>query len=78
MVPVNDRGCRDRLIRVLETYFEDNTSSWRMSSDGSYEPIARGKKPPVRAQRVLYDRVVEAWKNAQASRRSAFRPLTGN
>lgn len=78
MVPVNDRGCRDHLIGVLETYFEDNTSSWRMLSDGSYEPIDRGKKPPIRAQRVLYDRVVKAWKNAQSSRRSAFRPLTGS
>ena len=78
MVPVNDRGCRDRLIKVLETYFEDNTNSWRMLPDGSYQQIERVKGPAVRAQRVLYDRVVEAWKSAQTSRRSTFRPLTGS
>ncbi|MEO1525696.1 MAG: polyphosphate kinase 1 [Planctomycetota bacterium] len=78
LVPVNDPGCRDRLIEVLETYFKDNTNSWRMLADGSYEQIESKDGPPFRAQRVLYKRVVEAWKNAQTSRRSTFRPLTGS
>ena len=78
IVPVTDRECRNRLIEVLETYFRDNTSSWRMLPDGRYEPVEKQSGPTVRAQRVLYENVVEAWKNAQTSRRSEFRPLTGS
>ena len=40
---------------ILDTYFADNTTSMELKSNGSWEPVARGKKEePVRAQEVLY------------------------
>ncbi|KAA5544446.1 polyphosphate kinase 1 [Roseiconus nitratireducens] len=75
LVPVNDRECSEHLKSVLETYFDDNTNSWEMLPDGSYRQRTPGDDPPIRAQRVLYERVVEAWKQAESSRRATFRPL---
>ncbi len=75
LVPVADRECAGRLKRVLETYFHDNTHSWRMLPSGDYRRIDRGDEPPLRSQRVLYDRVVQAWQQAESSRRSTFRPI---
>ena len=76
LVPVADRVCVDRLKDVLETYFMDNTSAWRMSPDGKYHKRQPGDKPAVRSQRVLYERIVQAWKKAESSRRTTFRPIS--
>ena len=76
LVPVTDRGCSERLKEVLETYFKDNTNAWHMTPEGEYVKPDRGDKPPLRSQRVLYDRVVQAWKHAESSRRQTFRPIS--
>jgi len=75
LVPVADRECAQRLKSVLETYFDDNTNSWRMQPSGDYLRIDPGDDAPLRSQRVLYDRVVHAWQHAESSRRSTFRPI---
>ncbi len=74
-VPVADRESAGRLKQVLETYFHDNTHSWRMLASGDYRRVDHGDEPPLRSQRVLYDRVVQAWQQAESSRRSTFRPI---
>ncbi|QDV46855.1 Polyphosphate kinase [Stieleria neptunia] len=76
LVPVADRKCCDRLKEVLETYFDDNTNCWQMMPDGEYCLQDRGDEPPLRSQRVLYDRVVNTWKKAESSRRATFRPIS--
>lgn len=78
LVPVADRTCSERLKEVLEVYFKDNTNAWHMTSDGRYVKPDRGDEPPIRSQRVLYERVVKAWKNAESSRRTAFRPISAD
>jgi polyphosphate kinase len=75
LIPVSDRKSAERLKHVLETYFRDNVSSWRMLPDGQYVRIEQGDDDPYRSQRVLYDEVVDAWKQAESSRRTTFRPL---
>lgn len=75
LVPVNDRKCCDRLKEVLEIYFQDNTNCWQMTAEGDYVQQDRGDESPLRAQRVLYDQVLKAWKKAESSRRATFRPI---
>lgn len=76
LVPVADRGCAERLKKVLETYFQDNVSCWRMQPNGEYKKDDRGSDPAVRSQKLLYDRVVQAWSQAESSRRATFRPIS--
>ncbi|MCA9135370.1 MAG: polyphosphate kinase 1 [Planctomycetales bacterium] len=78
LVPVADRTCADRLKEVLEIYFKDNVSRWQMGPDGEYRKPSRGDAPAIRSQRVLYDRVVQAWKKAESSRRVTFRPISAD
>ncbi len=74
LFPVLDPNHRRRLIEALETYFADNTKSWRLSSDGSYARVSR-KGPRIRAQQKLYADAVEIARNA-AHAAPQFRPLT--
>ena len=74
LFPVLDPNHRRRLIEALETYFADNTKSWRLSSDGSYARVSR-KGPRIRAQQKLYAEAVEIARNA-AHAAPQFRPLT--
>ncbi len=73
LIPVFRPELRKRLIATLHTYFKDNTHSWRLNASGSYERLApTAKKPPVRAQAVLYHRAVNAQKRAEQSGHTTF------
>jgi polyphosphate kinase len=55
MIPVQDLTCKARLIRILNTYFEDNINAFELKSDGSYVPVKKKKTGAVfRAQWELY------------------------
>ena len=75
MVPVLDPACRKKLLDTIRVYFQDNTNAWRMLSSGMYRRIhpAAGE-PPIRSQRLLYDRAVAAARDAKATRRGVFEP----
>lgn len=73
-VPVADRVSADRLKDILEIYFKDNTQSWQMLPSGDYERIETSERP-VRSQRVLYERSLKAWEEAESNRRQTFRPI---
>ncbi len=73
LVPVNDSACRNKLLDTLRVYHRDNQNAWRMSPDGRYVRATPGKNEnPIRAQRLLYDRAIEAMKTDQQSSRTAF------
>ncbi len=36
MIPVDDAGCRKKLIETLRTYFKDNSNTWQMQANGAY------------------------------------------
>ncbi len=56
LIPVQDPKCKARLIRILNTYFDDNVSARELTADGNYIPIKRKrKKQDCRAQEVLYE-----------------------
>ncbi|ROL57073.1 polyphosphate kinase 1 [Bacteroidetes/Chlorobi group bacterium Naka2016] len=56
MYPVEDPKIKSELINLLELYWRDNTKSWRLKSDGSYEKIVpkEGEKEFC-AQQFLLD-----------------------
>jgi len=75
MVPVEDGQIRQRLMRILETYFSDNTRSAQLSVDGTYEPLTVGaKQAGFRSQAALYEMAVQSVKQTERSRRTHFEP----
>jgi len=75
LVPVEDRALKDRLLTTLKMYFKDNVKSRRLLPNGQYERIRpSGKRPPLRAQEVLYRRACDAVRLAEQSQRTVFEP----
>ena len=55
MFPILDKAAFADVKSILDTYFADNTKAMELQSNGSWQPVARGKKDEaVRAQEVLY------------------------
>lgn len=48
--PVEDKKLRERMIRELQYYLEDNVQAWELQSDGSYVRTTPGKAEPMSAQ----------------------------
>jgi len=74
LFPIIDPKHRRRLIAALETYFNDDTKAWRLTSDGTYEKVSH-QGHGVRAQQTFYQEAVDAVRNA-AHAAPQFRPLT--
>ncbi len=73
LVPIIDPACRRKLFDSLETYFEDNQNTWKMSPTGRYKRRSDDKrKAPVRAQRVLYEQACKAMRDTKQNRRTTF------
>jgi polyphosphate kinase len=74
LFPIRDARIRQRLIEMLEVYFQDNVKAWELLPDGKYRPVPR-KGRPVRAQEKFHEDTLAAVRAAeQAGHR--FRPLT--
>ncbi len=55
MFPILDKTAFEDVKSILDTYFADNTTAMELQSNGSWEPVVRGKKEEViRSQEVLY------------------------
>lgn len=55
MFPILDKTAFEDVKSILDTYFADNSSAMQLQSNGSWQPVERGKKEDaVRAQEVLY------------------------
>jgi len=75
LVPVEDRTCRRRVIRILEVAFRDNVKGRRISADGSYQrPSLKKGRRRLRSQEHLYREVVEEVKQAEQTRTTVFIP----
>ena len=73
MVPVNDPGCRAKLLETLQTYFRDNKNAWRMLSSGLHERLVpTDDAKPFQSQRVLYDRAVNVMRQAEQTGTAMF------
>jgi polyphosphate kinase len=74
LVPVEDARCRDRLIDILGTYFQDNVKARRLLPDGSYARVEPAGRKRVRAQEALYKRACELSKTATKEAGRDFEP----
>lgn len=75
LVPVEEEKCHRKLIKILNSYFEDNAKASVLNSEGVYERITPNKeKNLVRCQQVLYEEAVAAIKQAEKAGRTVFEP----
>ena len=75
LVPIEEENCHRKVVKILNTYFEDNAKARVLNSDGVYERITPNKeKNLVRCQQVLYEEAVAAIKQAEKAGRTVFEP----
>ncbi|WP_299467846.1 polyphosphate kinase 1 [uncultured Gimesia sp.] len=75
LVPIEEENSRRKVIKILNTYFEDNAKARVLNGEGVYERITPSKeKNLVRCQQVLYDETVAAVKQAEKVGRTVFEP----
>lgn len=74
LIPVEDPGCRQRLLRALDVYFSDNVKARRLLADGTHERLQPGDNEPVRAQQRLFEDAVQAVEAAKRERATVFEP----
>ena len=73
LVPVLRPELRKRLLSTIQTYFKDNTNAWRLESNGTYQRLTpTDRKPPMRAQAILYNQAVAAKRRAEQSGHTTF------
>lgn len=78
MVPVEDRDCKSRLLKSLETYFLDNVSAHRLQSDGKWEAVTRKRKKGLfRCQQHLYEEAGKLFAAHTNPRTTVFLPHQG-
>lgn len=75
LVPVEDTPCRNRLIELLEIYFDDNVKARLLNPSGQYTRLKpQGRRKRKRSQEILYEDAVQQVKQAEQSRRTTFEP----
>jgi polyphosphate kinase len=76
LVPIEDDGCRKRLLAMLDVFFQDNVKAKRLQPDGSYvreAPPARRKA--VRSQEFFAAQARAATRRADEDRRGELVPV---
>jgi len=74
LVPIEDRDCKTRLLKILNSYFQDNESATELQADGSYEPVDSKKKKPLRSQEWLYEESGLLLRASTNPRTTVFQP----
>ena len=74
LFPIDDAANKKRLIETLDAYFRDNTKSWKLMPNGSYERIEAAGKRKVRAQDVLCQRAIEEEENVRRAAPKELKP----
>ena len=74
LVPVEDRSCKNRLLRILNSYFNDSESAMELRPDGSYGEVEVKRKKRVRAQQWLYEEAGQLLKAFTNPKTTVFQP----
>ena len=74
LVPIEDNDCRDRMVGILESYFQDNVKASVLNPDGSYKHLTPDGHAKFRAQSILYKASREAVQRFKKRRRTIFEP----
>lgn len=75
MTPVQDAGCREKLLASLRASLSDNVKSWQLQSDGAYQRVRcpHGQRR-IRSQEEQYSGACKAAKSARQALRTVFDP----
>ncbi len=75
MIPIEDPPIKRRLIRILDTFFQDNTQASRILPDGSSQRQVRPKgRKSFRAQEQFYQQARKTAKAREHERAMTFEP----
>jgi len=75
MIPIEAAPLKRRLVRILDSYFQDNTQASRLLPDGSSLRLTREKgKKAFRAQDHFYQQAKQAAKAREHERAMTFEP----
>jgi polyphosphate kinase len=76
LIPVEEKNCRERLIRIVKTHCSDTVKSWTLLSDGTSVRTATlpGRRKKINSQQLFYDEAVQAVADAAKRSRTALRP----
>jgi polyphosphate kinase len=75
MIPVQEARCKARLMRILNSYFEDNVSALQLNSEGVYEAVKRKRKASdYRVQRKLYEEAANLLESQKLTEKTVFIP----
>jgi polyphosphate kinase len=75
MIPIEEPPLKRRLVRMLETFFQDNTQASRILPDGTSQRIVRAKgQKAFRAQEYFYQQARKASKAREHERAMTFEP----
>lgn len=75
LVPIQDDACKQRLTRILKTYFEDNVGAKELQSDGRYIAVERKKKKAeFRCQQHLFDEACQIYAAQTNPKTTVFQP----
>ena len=76
LVPVEHQSAKNRLMRMLDAYFDDNVSASQLDSDGVYHPVEKKKKKnAIRSQEVLYKDAQKIYNAHADPRTTVFEPI---
>lgn len=79
MVPIQASEQKARLINMLHAYFEDNTNSSELQSDGTYElNEPKKKKKRFRSQEFLYKQAHQIYQAHTNPKTTVFQPIRGS
>jgi polyphosphate kinase len=75
MIPIEEPALKRRLVRILDTFFQDNSQASLLLPDGTSQRIARAKgRKPFRAQEHFHQQAKKAAKAREHERAMTFEP----
>ncbi len=75
LVPVENHSARNRLIKILDMYFQDNVKSHRLDAEGSYHRLQpNGKSDEFSSQKELFQLACRFVNEAKQTKLTEFQP----
>lgn len=79
MIPVENKQCKSRLLRILKCYFDDTAGATELQPDGEYKPLTpKKKKDQFRSQQHLYDEACRIYSAQTNPKTTVFEPVRGS
>ena len=74
LVPIEERDCKKRLSKILNSYFFDSECGRELGPDGSWGEVPVKKKQRLRSQQWLYEESTQLLEASTNPRTTVFQP----